>query len=183
MRHILTKKEKILGYLIAVYSAVIFLALWLPHAHDKVAKGFNATEVSIEGVAIALLFAIAVTVGRRIWVGFAGLAIALGPWGKYVILGLPAIMFSAFSGFRYIWQPKDPSATPKRGQKGSVSAKATESINHPTTASGRYTAPKARRKKGAAGTTPSAGSQGVYGSLGRLGPRQGGSTAPKSGDK
>ena len=171
VQKILTKKEKLLGFLIAIYSAGVFMALWLPHIHDKLAKGTNPLDIALEGVGIALLFAITVAVGKRIYVGFGGLAVALGPWGnKYVILGLPAIIFAAFAGFRYIWQPKGAkgSKAPTTRAAKAPSQKGSSRGASVPGSSRRYTQPKVRKGKTSAGATGN-----VYGSLGRLGPKGG----------
>lgn len=167
MQKILSKKEKLIGLAIAVFSAGVFMALWLPHLHDKVTKGINPLQITLEGVGIALLFAITVVVGKRLYVGFGGLALALGPWGnKYVILGLPAMAFAAFAGFRYIWQPKGPKGVRGSAPRAGAAPKARGAVSAsgPGT-SRRYTAPKKRKAKASVDAT------GVYGSLGRLGPK------------
>ncbi len=177
MQKILSKKEKLIGLAIAVYSAGVFMALWLPHLHDKVTKGFNPLQITLEGVGIALLFAITVAVGKRIYVGFGGLAVALGPWGnKYVILGLPAMAFAAFAGFRYIWQPKGPKSAKGAAPRAGTPTKSRRAVSSsgPGT-SRRYTQPKTRKAKASVGPT------GVYGSLGRLGPKGGTGSEKPSG--
>ncbi len=180
MRSKISTKEKLIGFGVAIYSAAIFLGLWLPHIHQKVAGGQNPLTIALEGLGIAALFAVTVAVGRRIYVGFAGLAIALGPWGKYVILGMPAVAYAAFVGFRFNWQARNKKGQlpATRGEKA-VAAPAGHS-GAPST-SRRYTEPKKRkgRGKGKAAPAPTGTS---FGSLGRLGP-VGNSPSEKSGKK
>ncbi|MDA8116166.1 MAG: hypothetical protein M0000_02055 [Actinomycetota bacterium] len=179
MRSKISTKEKLIGFVVAIYSAAIFLGLWLPHINEKVAGGQNPLLIALEGVGIAALFAVTVAFGRRIYVGFAGLAIALGPWGKYVILGMPAVAYAAFVGFRFNFQPRSKDGKPvRRGEKAeSTSARSSAA---PST-SRRYTEPKKRkgRGKGKAAPAPTGTS---FGSLGRLGP-VGNSQSEKSGKK
>lgn len=179
MRSKISTKEKLIGFVVAIYSAAIFLGLWLPHLHEKVAGGQNPLTIALEGLGVAALFAVTVAVGRRIYVGFAGLAIALGPWGKYVILGMPAVAYAAFVGFRFNWQPKS-----KRGQPASRGEKAESApagrTGAPST-SRRYTEPKKRKGRGKGKGAP-APTGTTFGSLGRLGP-VGNSQSEKSGKK
>ncbi|KJF17104.1 MULTISPECIES: hypothetical protein [Acidithrix] len=171
MRSLLNKKEKLLGFAIAIYAIVVYLILWIPHLHDKVVKGQSSPYIyAIEGVAIALFFALTVFVGKRIWVGFAGLALSLGPLGKYVVLMMPAVIFAAFSGFRFVMQPKKDRI--KANAEAKQSAKATSTQNQIQFESRRITPPKPRKKRQ---PTPAPSSQ-LYGSLGRLGPKGGASS-------
>ncbi|MDA8374799.1 MAG: hypothetical protein M0Z91_11250 [Actinomycetota bacterium] len=178
MRSKISTKEKLIGFGVAIYSAAIFLGLWLPHIHEKVAGGQNPLLIALEGLGIAALFAATVAFGKRIYVGFAGLAIALGPWGKYVILGMPAVAYAAFVGFRFNFQPRSKDGKPvRRGEKAESRAASSPA---PST-SRRYTEPKKRKGKGKAKGAP-APTGTSFGSLGRLGP-VGNSQSEKSGKK
>ncbi len=179
MRPILTKKEKYLGFAIAAYGAAVYLILWLPHIHEKVA-GVNPAQYAIEGTALAVIFAIFVGIGKRTWIGFVGLAMALGPLSRYVVLMMPAVIFSAFSGFRYLMTPKkdrqDVNGAPvvtATAAKTKANAKA-ESRPTSSFSSNRITPAKARKKKGQ--QKPS-----IYGTLGKLGPQ--GQVNPANDDK
>ncbi|MDA8277242.1 MAG: hypothetical protein M0Z45_03455 [Actinomycetota bacterium] len=169
MRPILTKKEKYLGFAIAVYGAAVYLILWLPHIHEKVA-GVNPAQYAIEGTALAVIFAIFVGIGKRTWIGFVGLAMALGPLSRYVVLMMPAVIFAAFSGFRYLMTPKNQrqneDGTPVVAATPAKSKAKTKGETRPTSSfsSNRITPSKARKKKGP--QKPS-----IYGTLGKLGPQ------------
>ncbi|MDA8197046.1 MAG: hypothetical protein M0019_07575 [Actinomycetota bacterium] len=168
MRPFLTKKEKYLGFAIAVYAAAVYLILWLPHIHEKVA-GVNPAQYAIEGTALAIIFAIFVGIGKRTWIGFVGLAMSLGPLSKYVVLMMPAVIFAAFSGFRYLMTPKNarqnadgtPVAVAPTKTKANSKSDTRTSSNF---TSNRITPSKARKKKPQQKTS-------IYGSLGKLGPQ------------
>ena len=164
MRTFISKKEKLIGFAVAFYAAAMYMALWLPFIHNKAAKSIDPLALALEGVAIVVVFAITLLVGRRIWIGLAGLAITFGPLSKYVILAMPAVIYAGIVGFRYMWQPRGTTAKkPMMGDK-TKSANATSSKGT-VSPSLRYTEPKPQKKRPP--TTPGTS----FGSLGRLGPR------------
>ena len=175
----MTKKEKYLGFAIAIYAAAVYLILWLPHIHEKVA-GVNPAQYAIEGTALAAIFAIFVGIGKRTWIGFVGLAMSLGPLSKYVVLMMPAVIFAAFSGFRYLMTPKNArqnvDGTPVVATTSAKVKATSKADNRPSSSfsSNRITPAKARKKKGP--QKPS-----IYGTLGKLGPQ--GQTGTAGEDK
>lgn len=142
----------------------MYLGLWLPHIHQKVAKGINPLALALEGVALALMFGIAVAVGKRIWVGFAGLAVTFGPLSKYVILAMPAVAFATFAGFRYIMQPKNPRALGAKRERANAPKASNAVPARSKIQSARYTQPKSSKAKS------QRNARSTYGTLGRLGP-------------
>ncbi len=158
----ITKREKIIGFAVALYSAAIYLALWLPYLHKKTPKGLDPLTLSLEGVAIALVLAITVAVGKRLWIGFAGMAVTFGPLSKYVILAMPAVAYAAIVGFKSMWQGKKATEANQRrvrGSKPAADARVKSNIISP-----RYTEPKSQKSKS------QRTARATYGTLGRLGP-------------
>ena len=171
MRNVISKKEKLIGFGVAIYAIVAFLVMWLPHwGSTQAIKGFTPLEVALEGVAIAGVFALVVAIGKRLYIGFAGLALGFGPWSKLPELALPAIFYAAFVGFRYVLQPKSQRLAAEAAKPAPSGRAARGSRSSGPAESARYTSPKKRKTK------PDTATGRTLGSLGRLGPTRGSGT-------
>lgn len=130
MRKPLNEKEKRIGLAIAGATALLLIAVWAPAllGHSKAIKGTQPILYLGLGLALILTSVLAILRGNKLLAGSLCILVALGPWGKYIVLAFPILAFGTFVAFK-----RDPEAVQR--QREAVAQRRLDRANGKTSSS------------------------------------------------
>lgn len=161
---IISRREQVFGYLLAVYAAAGFLVVWIPilgHSSNK-HHSSAAADLAI-GLGMAVVLAATARWGRAYFLGAASLLVGLGPWNTASLLGFPALGLGGWMLFRTSRSAGEArraaraSAGPSRPQRGgSSSSKAAARSRSGTVRGSRRSGGRRNQTQGPVSNRPAA---------------------------
>ncbi|MGH9307679.1 MAG: hypothetical protein ACRD0I_12465 [Acidimicrobiales bacterium] len=98
---LITRREQLIGYVLAAYAAVGFSLIWIPLLHKTSTHHHSSATVElVVGLGMALILAATARLGRAYFMGAAALLVGLGPWNSASVLGFPAIGLGGWMLYR-----------------------------------------------------------------------------------